>query len=191
MAGSCSSPNKISGAKENYIRGGREWKYRKDISGEIYTGHEERLRLLAKMMSNDRYHIVALAKSPDPLESIVTYTVEDIRYGQELECFPDDNMERLEQQSEDFKYLIASKKGVKSAETILNIGRRPEQLELEITKCLSRKHKAQLKCGQEFLEIGKNKFKEREKSQLEMIRERPMQEATEDAMLEEFRDTWI
>ena len=40
---------------------------------------------LAKMMSNDRYHIVALAKSPDPLESIVTCTVEDYHYAHELE----------------------------------------------------------------------------------------------------------
>eukprot|EP00795_Rhopilema_esculentum_P017253 gene17253-8814_t len=76
--------------------------------------------------------------------------------------FSDDVMERLEQQSEDFEYLIASKK-----------------------------HKAQCKCGQAFFEIGENKFKEREKSQLEITIERRMQGATEDAMLEEFVDTWI
>ena len=125
-------------------------------------------------------------------------------------CFPDDVMERLEQRSEDFEYLIASKvnnegqaqslrghiifkcqKRVNSAETILNIEGRPERLQLEIAKGSSRKHKAQCKCGQGFFEIGENKFKERDKSQLEMMRERRMQEATEDAMLEEFGDTWI
>eukprot|EP00795_Rhopilema_esculentum_P004141 gene4141-20325_t len=125
-------------------------------------------------------------------------------------CFPDDVMERLEQRSEDFEYLIASKvnnegeaqslrgyiifkcqKRMNSVETILNIEGRPERLEIEIARGSSRKHKAQCKCGQGFFEIGENKFKEREKSQLEMMRERRMQEATEDAMLEEFGDTWI
>ena len=78
-----------------------------------------------------------------------------------------------------------------SAETILNIEGRPERLDLEIAKGSLRKHKAQCKCGQGFFEIEENKFKERNKSQLEMMRERRMQEATENAMLEEFGDTWI
>ena len=35
------------------------------------------------MMSNDRYHIVVLEKSPDPLEHHISFKIEDFRYAQE------------------------------------------------------------------------------------------------------------
>ena len=113
----------------------------------------------------------------------------------------------LEQRSEDFEYLIAAKvnsevhenllrgyiifkcqKRANQAEAILNIEGRPERLEITIAKGSSRQHKAQVKCGHNFFEIGQNTFKGKEKSQLELMRDRRMHEATEDAMLEEFRE---
>eukprot|EP00795_Rhopilema_esculentum_P004240 gene4240-20430_t len=125
-------------------------------------------------------------------------------------CYPENVMELLEQRSEDFEYLIAAKvnsevhenllrgyiifkcqKRANQAEAVLNIEGRPERLEMTIAKGSSRQHKAQVKCGHNFFEIGENTFKGKEKSQLELMRDRRMHEATEDAMLEEFGEAWL